>query len=52
MLAATPEELSLKVEEGSDGRPVVVSMPYVKGVLEKEGVLQPGMVSVGVLVMM
>lgn len=44
-MAATPDDLSLKVEEGSDGRPVVVSMPYVTGKLEKEGVVQPGMVS-------
>ena len=45
VLAATPEELSLVVEEGKgDGRPVVTSMPYVKGRLEKEGIIQPGMV--------
>lgn len=43
-LAACPEDLSLTVEEGEDGRPRVVSMPYVKGKLEKEGVVQPGMV--------
>lgn len=45
VLAATPEDLSLKVEEGKDGRPVVLSMPYVRGKLEKGGVIQPGMVS-------
>ncbi|CAM9136355.1 unnamed protein product [Scytosiphon promiscuus] len=48
VLAATPEDLSLKVEEGKDGRPVVVSMPYVRGKLEKEGVVQPGMVLVAI----
>lgn len=45
VLAATPEDLSLKLEEGKDGRPVVLSMPYVRGKLEKGGVIQPGMVS-------
>lgn len=44
VVAATPEDLSLCVEEGKDGRPLVRSMPYVKGRLEKEGVIQPGMV--------
>eukprot|EP00903_Cladosiphon_okamuranus_P011757 g11052.t1 len=48
VVAATPEDLSLKVEEGSDGRPVVVSMPYVTGKLEKEGIVQPGMVLVAI----
>lgn len=42
---AAPDELSLAVEEGAGGRPVVASMPYVKGSLEKDGVIQPGMVS-------
>ena len=45
VVAATPDDLSVKVEEGSDGRPVVVSMPYVTGKLEKDGVVQPGTVS-------
>lgn len=45
VVAATPDDLSVKVEEGGDGRPVVLSMPYVTGKLEKEGVVQPGMVS-------
>lgn len=44
VLAATPADLSLKVEEGADGRPVVLSMPYVTGKLEEQGVVQPGMV--------
>lgn len=45
-LAACPEELSLTVEEGDDGRPKVLTMPYVKGKLERDSIVQPGMVRV------